>query len=86
MMINYKNQDEFDDFTIVEVWRKAIPFKHFELYKKDHLGSIMFFDDYEIKSENGWLLEYIIPIDKCGMKEIDNLRAVHWQNYGKEKS
>lgn len=37
------NGNEFDDFTIVEVWLKAIPFKHFELYKKDAYGSLMFF-------------------------------------------
>jgi hypothetical protein len=86
MFVNYKNQSEFDDFTIVEVWRKAIPYKRFELYKKDHLGSILFFDDYGIESENGWFIEYIIPLEKGGVEEISNLRPIHWMNYGKEKS
>jgi hypothetical protein len=75
-------RDEFDDFTIVEVWRKAIPYKRFELYKKDCFGSIIFFDDYLIETENGWIIDYIVPIEKGGTNEIENLRPVHWKNIG----
>lgn len=83
MLINYKNQGVFDDFTIVEVWRKAIPYKHFELYKRDNFGSLMFYDDYEIQSENGWLIDYIVPLEKGGTDKIENLKPVHWKNLNK---
>ena len=83
MLINYKNQGEFDDFTIVEVWRKAIPYKHFELYKRDRFGSLMFYDDYEIQSENGWLIDYIVPLKKGVIDKIENLQPVHWKNFNK---
>ena len=82
-MVNYKNQGEFDDFTIVEVWRKAIPYKHFELYKRDRFGSLMFYDDYEIQSENGWSIDYIVPLEKGGTDKIENLQPVHWKNLNK---
>jgi len=71
---------EFNDFTIVEVWRKAIPFKHFELYKKDAYGSLIFFDDYEIESENGWVIAHIIPVSNGGTDDVENLQPVHWKN------
>lgn len=80
---NQKNKKEFNDITIVEVWRKAIPVKHFELYKKDRFGSLMFFDDYEIESENGWFIDYVVPIKKGGTEEIENLQPVHWKNFHK---
>jgi hypothetical protein len=70
----------YDDFTIVEVWRKAIPYKRFELYKKDSFGSIMFYDDYGIESENGWVIDFIIPVQKGGKDELENLQPVHWKN------
>lgn len=73
----------YDDFTIVEVWRKAIPYRRFELYKKDSFGSIMFYDDYGIESENGWVIDFIVPIEKGGKDELENLQPVHWRNISK---
>jgi len=74
------NGNEFDDITIVEVWKKAIPVKHFELYKKDIYGSLMFFDDYGIETENGWEIGYIKPVSEGGTDEIENLQPLHWKN------
>lgn len=79
---NHGDQD-FNDFTIIEVWRKAVPYKSFELYKKDCFGSLMFYDDYEIESENGWVIDYITPIERGGTDEIENLQPVHWKNLNK---
>jgi hypothetical protein len=74
------NENEFDDITIVEVWKKAVPFKHFELYKKDMFGCLMFFDDFGIESENGWEIVHIKPVKEGGNDEIENLVPVHWKN------
>lgn len=81
-------ENDFDDFTIVEVWEKAIPYKHFELYKLDRFGSLMFFDDYGIKSENGWIIS-----QKDNEKKDDenlnnpvNLEPLHWKNKNKLNS
>ena len=80
------NVNNYDDFTIVEVWRKAIPYKKFELYKKDCYGSLMFYDDFGIESENGWLILHIIPVSDGGTDEIENLQPVHWKNSYKKKN
>ena len=80
------NVNNYDDFTIVEVWRKAIPYKKFELYKKDCYGSLMFYDDYGIESENGWLILHIISVSDGGTDEIENLQPVHWKNSNKKKN
>jgi hypothetical protein len=74
------NGNEFDDLTIVEVWRKAIPYKRFELYKKDIYGSLMFYDDFGIESENGWEVGYIKPVNNGGTDDLENLHPVHWKN------
>lgn len=81
-------ENDFDDFTIVEVWKKAIPYKHFELYKLDRFGSLMFFDDYGIESENGWIIS-----QKNNEKKDDenlnnpvNLEPLHWKNKNKLNS
>lgn len=76
------NQKEYDDFTIVEVWRKAIPYKRFELYKKDCYGSIIFFDDYGIKSENGWVIVNVKSLSESEADAIENLIPLHWRNIG----
>lgn len=73
-------KNDYDDYTIVEVWKKAIPYKHFELYKLDRFGSLMFFDDYGIQSENGWVISLINPGDKNGTDNIENLEPLHWRN------
>jgi hypothetical protein len=80
MVNNFKNPKEYDDFTIIEVWRKAIPYKRFELYKKDCFGSIIFFDDYGIKSEKGWEIVNIKSRSQSGTDDIENLIPVHWRN------
>lgn len=73
-------EDEYDDFTIIEVWKKAIPYKHFELYKLDRLGFLMFFDDYGIESENGWIIYPTKIGPTTGKLEIENLEPLHWKN------
>lgn len=78
---NASSNQNYDDFTIVEVWRKAVPYKRFELYKLDKFGSIMFYDDYGIETENGWLIDHINPITNGGSDDLENLIPVHWKNY-----
>ncbi len=74
------NKKDYDDYTIIEVWKKAIPYKHFELYKLDRYGSLMFFDDYGIQSENGWVIAQINSNNKNNKDEIENLEPLHWKN------
>ncbi|MFZ2323660.1 MAG: hypothetical protein WAV89_08190 [Ignavibacteriaceae bacterium] len=78
---NYKDvNNDYDDFTIIEVWKRAKPYKHFELYKLDRLGSLMFFDDYGIKSENGWVICPTKSSVTDRKIEIENLEPLHWKN------
>lgn len=78
--INRRDKKDYDDYTIIEVWKKAIPYKHFELYKLDRFGWLMFFDDYGIQSENGWVISPINNKIKSGAHEIENLEPLHWRN------
>jgi len=74
---------KYDDITIVEVWKKAIPVSQFELYKKDIFGSLMFFDDLGIESEMGWVISCKQSNQVCSKDEIENLQPVHWKNMKK---
>jgi hypothetical protein len=76
-----KEMESFDDYTINEVWKKAVPFRRFELYKRDRFGSLMFFDDLGIESENGWVISMIKSKEEGGTLEIANLEPLFWKNY-----
>ena len=76
-----KEMELFDDLTTNEVWKKAKPYKRFELYKRDRLGSLMFFDDLGIESENGWVISIIKSKEIGGTLDIKNLEPLHWKNY-----
>jgi hypothetical protein len=75
-----KEMESFDDFTINKVWEKAKPYKRFELYKKDRFGSLMFFDDLGIESDNGWVISMILTKEQGGNTDLKNLEPLHWKN------
>jgi hypothetical protein len=66
-----------------QVWEKAEAVKGYDAskYRKDVCGA------WIIRSQHGktlnlygWSIDLIIPIERGGTYEIENLRAVQWQN------
>ena len=49
-----------------------------ELRLLDRRGLPIDWDQYEKRSQYGWVIEYILPLEEGGKDEYSNLRARHW--------
>lgn len=73
----------FEENIIEAVWEKASPIEGYdrERFRKDCCGAIIAKDKYgDTDSVFGWQIDHVYP-EKCGGKnDLDNLRAMQWQN------
>lgn len=73
----------FSDAILNELWSKASKIDGLdpETFRKDACGAAMMRDKYEdLSSEFGWTVDFIYPIERGGDDNINNLRAMQWEN------
>lgn len=73
----------FNDDIIDAVWEKASAIQGFDKdkFRRDCCGAIIAKDKYgDIESSFGWQIDHVYPTSKGGTDELENLRAMQWQN------
>ena len=69
--------------NIQEIWEKAViqDNNNPEMYRKDYAGAWIKRDQYGMKTDFGWVKEYIVPIKNGGDSESFNVMPVNWRNH-----
>ena len=72
----------YSEEKLLEIWNKQrIPIeKYKDKYRKDACNAWIIWEEYGKQTEFGWEVDHILPEVKGGTKDIDNLRAFHWEN------
>ena len=73
----------FTEQIIQEVWERATIVKGYNetTIRKDSCGAWIIRSDYgNMNSIYGWEIDHIYPKEKGGKDDIDNLRALQWEN------
>lgn len=86
-MLN-KRIDMFTEQIIQEVWERATIVKGYNetTIRKDSCGAWIIRSDYgNMNSIYGWEIDHIYPKEKGGKDDIDNLRALQWENNRSKK-
>lgn len=67
---------------IEQVWSKAIVVSNNDpnIWRKDYAGAWIKRDLYDNKSEYGWQISHIKPIEKGGTEDISNLLPLQYSN------
>ena len=66
-----------------QVWEKAKEVKGYapQLVRKDCCGAWILYNEYgDTDSDFGWEIDHVFPLSMGGGNDIDNLRAMQWQN------
>lgn len=71
-----------DERIIDQLWEKASIIEGLNpgVYRKDACGALIMRDKYGMHNPFGWVVDHIFPQSLGGGDDIDNLRALHYQN------
>lgn len=73
----------FNDTIIQSVWEKAITVDGYNAstIRKDSCGAWIIRSEYgNTNSIYGWEIDHIYPLEKGGKDDLENLRALQWEN------
>lgn len=73
----------FSDAVLNELWKKASRIEGLDpdAFRKDACGAAMMRDKFGDRSSSfGWTVDFIFPIERGGDDNINNLRAMKWEN------
>jgi hypothetical protein len=74
--------DPFDPETVKAVWNKGLPIPEYDetIWRQDHFGNIIRFNDYaDEKSAFGWHIDHIKPVSLAGYDGLQNLEPLYWK-------
>lgn len=71
-----------DEQLIHLLWNKASKIEGLNpaVFRKDSCGALIMRDKYDMQNPFGWVVDHIFPKSLGGNDDIDNLRALHYQN------
>lgn len=78
-----ENIRNFDPEILESIWNRAMEMEGLDsnLFRKDACGAVMARSQYGMRDSNfGWEVDYVYPIEMGGDDNIENLRAMQWQN------
>lgn len=72
----------FSQDIINKVWGKAFTVDGYDnsLFRQDTCGAWIKKDKYGSEDYLGWEIDHVYPLSKGGNNDIENLRAMNWQN------
>lgn len=73
----------FDPEILESIWNRAMEMEGLDpkLFRKDACGAVMARSQYGMRDSNfGWEIDHVYPIAMGGDDNIENLRAMQWQN------
>lgn len=84
-MKNIICENGFSDAIVQIIWNKATIVPGFDpaFYRKDANGAWIKRADYGVTdsiTNTGWEIDHIMPKNKGGLNELDNLQPLHWMN------
>lgn len=78
-----ENIRSFTQEILGTIWNKAAEMEGLDssLFRKDACGAVIARSQYGMKDSNfGWDVDYVYPVELGGDDNIENLRAMQWQN------
>ena len=71
-----------DESTVNAVWEKATTVDNFDptQFRKDACGAWIIRNHYGLQTAYGWEVDHVYPQSLGGDDNLENLRAMHWEN------